>query len=126
MISYAIIGLAVLLGYMTTVMLSLLATMGIASGVPRFVVRDYRVRGSYKLLHEVIWFVCALLGGVVAGKAGMGVFVWKAELALCAFLLFMLWRNTWEARQRGTAHQILISVLTVGGVLSGFALQQRF
>ena len=126
MLSYAIIGLAVLVGYTVTVSMALVATMGIASGAPQFTVRDHRVRGPYKLLHEVIWFACALTGGFVASMAGMGVYVWKAELGLSAALLLMLWRNTWEARQRGTAHQILISLLTVAGVLSGYALQHRF
>lgn len=125
MISYAIIGLAILLGYAVTVTSSLLATMGITAGAPQFAVHDFRVRGSYKFVHELIWFCCALLGGFVASMAGMGVYVWKAEFGLSAFLLLMLWRNTWEARQRGTAHQILISVLTVAGVLGGYALQRR-
>ena len=125
MISYAIIGLAILVGYMVTVTTALVATIGIASGAPAFVVRDYRVRPGYKWLHETIWFVCATLGGFVASMAGMGVYVWKAELGLSAALLLMLWRNTWEARQRGTAHQILISLLTVAGFFTGYALQHR-
>ena len=125
MISYAIMAMAVLLGYLTTVLLSLVATIGIASGAPRFAVRDFRVRTPYKWVHELVWFLCALLGGVVASKAGMGVLVWKAELLLSGVLLLILWRNTWEARQRGTAHQIVISVATVVGVILGFVVQQR-
>ncbi len=125
MLSYAIIGLAILVGYMVTVGTALVATIGIASGAPNFTVSGYRVRNSYKVLHESIWFVCAMLGGFVASMADMGVYVWKAELGLSAALLIMLWRNTWEARQRGTAHQILISLLTVAGVLAGYALERR-
>ena len=126
MISYTIITIAILLGYTTTVAASLLATMGVAAGAPAFVARDYRVRSPYKFLHEALWFMCALLGGVVASLAGMGVAEWKAKVGLTAFLLLMLWRNSWEARQRGTAHQILISLLTVAGVICGYAVAKRF
>ena len=126
MLSYTILAIAILLGYTTTVATSLVMTMGIAAGAAKFVVRDYCVRGPYKLLHELLWFLCSVLGGFVASMAGMGITEWKAKLGLSGFLVFMLWRNTWEARQRGTAHQILITVLTVAGVLTGYALQKRF
>lgn len=125
MVNYTIIAIAILLGYTTTVSISLLTTMGIAAGAPAFVVRDYRVRGAYKWLHEALWLLAAVLGGVVAALAGVGISEWKAKLGLCALLLLMLWRNTWEARQRGTAHQILISVLTVVGVFCGYLLARR-
>ena len=97
--------------------------MGIASASPRFVVANYRVRSSYKVTHELMWFFCVLIGGFVTARVGMGMSQWRQELGLSGVLLLMLWRNTWEARQRGTAHQILISLLTVAGVMAGFVLR---
>jgi hypothetical protein len=35
----------------------------------------------------------------------------------------MLWINTWEARQRGIAHQLLMSVVSLLGVAAGFKLK---
>lgn len=126
MVNYTIIAMAILLGYTTAVAVSLITTMGIAASAPAFVVRDFRVRSPYKMLHEILWFLGALLGGLVTALAGMGISEWKAKLGLCVLLVLMLWRNSWEARQRGTAHQIFISVLTVAGVFCGYLLSRRF
>ena len=123
MFAYAVIGLSVLVGYLMTVLCALVMTIGIASASPKFVMSDYRVRTSYKLVHELMWLLCVIAGAYATAKIGMGVQTMEQKLALCAVLIFMLWRNTWEARQRGTAHQILISVLTVVGVWGGFGLR---
>ena len=126
MIGYAILGLSVLSGYCVTVLCALVGTMGIASAAPRFVMADHRVRGAYKWTHEALWLLCVIAGAFVTARVGMGMAQWRQEVALTGVLLFMLWRNSWEARQRGTAHQILISLLTVTGVLVGFLLRNRF
>ena len=125
MFVYSIIGLSVLAGYVVAVFCALVMTMGIASAAPRFVLADHRITNSYKLLHELLWLVCVAIGAYVTAKVGMGVQVSKQELALSAVLIFMLWRNTWEARQRGTAHQILMSLLTLVGVWLGFMARTR-
>ena len=125
MIGYAILGLSVLAGYCMTVVCALIGTMGIASAAPRFVIANHRVRASYKLTHEAMWFCCVLIGGFVTARVGLGMSQWRQELGLIAVLLLMLWRNTWEARQRGTAHQILISLLTVAGVMIGFMVRNK-
>ena len=125
MIGFAILGLSVLAGYCMTVVCALVGTMGIASAVPRFVIADHRVRSSYKWTHEAMWFCCVVIGGFVTAKLGLGMSEWRQEIGLAGFLLVMLWRNTWEARQRGTAHQILISLLTMAGVWTGFSIRHR-
>ena len=122
MIELIVIGLAVLAGYCVSVGLILLSTMAIASAAPRFVVAHHRVRGSYKLVHEFMWFLCTLVGAFVAARIGAEVQPLRLDLVLSAALLIILWRNTWEARQRGIAHQLLISVLTVAGVVAGTSL----
>ena len=126
MIEYAILGLSVLAGYCVTVACALIGTMGIASAAPQFVIANHRVRRGYKLTHEAMWFLCVIAGGFVTARMGMDISQWLQELFLIGVLLYMLWRNTWEARQRGTAHQILISLLTVGGVLLGFSVRNRY
>ena len=119
MVQLIIIGLAVLAGYIVTVGISLLGTMAIASAVPRFVIADHRVRGIYKFVHEFLWFLSAFVGAYVMAQIGSEIQAVRLEAVLSGALLVMLWRNTWEARQRGIAHQILISVLTVAGVAAG-------
>ena len=123
MFAYAVIGLSVLVGYLVTVLCALVTTIGVASASPKFVMANYRVRTRYKLVHELMWLLCVIAGAYATAKVGMGVATMEQEVALGAVLIFMLWRNTWEARQRGTAHQILISLLTVVGVWGGFALR---
>ncbi len=125
MIGYAILGLSVLAGYCTSVICALIGTMGIASASPRFVIANHRVRSSYKVTHELMWFGCVLIGGFVTARVGLGMSQWRQELGLISVLLIMLWRNTWEARQRGTAHQILISLLTIAGVMVGFLVRNK-
>ena len=126
MIGYAVLGLSVLAGYCVTIACALMSTMSLASAVPRFVIANHRVRSSYKLTHETMWFCCVVLGGFVTAKVGSGMPQWWEEVALAGILLLMLWRNTWEARQRGTVHQLLISLLTVGGVMAGFSVYNKF
>ena len=45
---------------------------------------------------------------------------------LAASLIGMLWFNTWEARQRGMAHQILMSLVSILGVVGGYWLANHF
>ncbi len=125
MVNLVIIGLAVLAGYLVTVACALVGTMALASSVPNFVIVDNRVRGGYKFVHELMWLLCTVIGAYSAARIGMRVQAHRQEALLIAVLLLVLWRNTWEARQRGTAHQILISLLTVIGVVGGFALEAR-
>ena len=117
-------GLAV--GYLLVVVCSLASTIGLASAAPRFVVRDHRLRGGYKLLHEAMWTVWSLGGGfAVAVVVGRGTLAWVAGAALATVLILLLWRNSWEARQRGLPHQILLTALTFAGVAGGVFLRVR-
>ena len=125
MIGYAVLGLSVLAGYCMTVACALIGTMGIASAAPGFVLANNRVRGPYKLTHEAMWFFCVIVGGFVTARVGLGMSQWRQEIGLISVLLIMLWRNSWEARQRGLPHQILISCLTVAGVLVGFSIRNK-
>ena len=125
MIGFAVLGLSVLAGYCVTIACALAGTMSIGLAAPHFVIANHRVRGSYKWAHEGLWLCCVILGGFVTARVGMGMSQWQQEIGLAGALLLMLWRNTWEARQRGIAHQILITLLTVAGVLVGFSVRNR-
>lgn len=118
------VGLA--LGYGLAVSLSLMATMAIASAARGFVMRDHRLRPGYKLLMELLWTVTAVAAGFVAALVGgPGAVGWATGLALAGALILVLWLNTWEARQRGLPHQILVTLLTAVGVLGGAYLRLR-
>jgi hypothetical protein len=127
MISGTIILVAVLLGYAMAVGCSLVATFGLASASPNFVARDHRITAGYKRVQALVWLVCATAGGfVTCGVAQQGGSPFSAAVLLSGLLIGMLWVNTWEARQRGMAHQILMSVVSLGGVAAGFWLAKHF
>lgn len=125
MIGHFICLFAAIVGYLVTAALSLGGTMVLTSTAPGLVVSAHRLRAPYKLAHEGLWFICVLLGSLAAAWCGSLADRREQEVLLLAALLLALWRNTWEARQRGTAHQLLISALTIAAVLAGFALEQR-
>ena len=121
-----IVGAGLAMGYLLVVACSLAATIGIAAAAPHFVARQHHLRPGYKLLHEAMWTVWSIGAGFVAAVvAGPSVLAWVAGIALTALLIFVLWSNTWEARQRGLPHQILISALTLAGVAAGVFLRVR-
>ncbi len=121
-----VVGAGLALGYVLVVVCALAATIGIAAAAPRFVVRDHYLRPGYKLLHEAAWTAASLGGGFLAAAAvGSRPLAWSAGAGLIAALLLILWTNSWEARQRGLPHQILITVLTCAGVAGGVFLRVR-
>lgn len=118
------IGLA--LGYCLVVVLSLMATMALASATRAFVVKDFCLRPAYKLTMGLFWTIAAVAAGYVAvAVAGAGAVGWLTGAALAGVLILVLWTNTWEARQRGLPHQILLTFLTCVGVLAGVYLRLR-
>jgi hypothetical protein len=123
MLSVIWIAAALVSGYLVAVVLSLIATFSIGSAFPRFVVEDYHIRSAYKLLQDGVWFVCAAAAGYVTALVADGQSPLMAGGLLTGILVGVLWTNSWEARQRGTAHQILMTIATVAGVTIGFSLK---
>ena len=128
MINLAVIALALLFGYVLTVGCSLMATFGIASAAPAFVSKNHRITSGYKRLYALVWLLCAAVGAF--GSAGFAsisrINPWAIGAALGAVLIGMLWFNSWEARQRGMAHQILLTLTTAAGVILGAWSANRF
>ena len=122
MIAFIYMALGLLLGYTLAVGSFLVATMGIASAAPAFAVREYRIATGYKLLQSALWLGCTFLGGLAAALLVGDFYPVIEAVLLAAELIAVLWMNTWEARQRGLPHQILMSVMTVAGVTLGFLL----
>ncbi len=114
---------ALFAGYLVAVVLSLITTLGIGSAFPSFVVENYYVKSGYKLLQDGIWLVCAVAAGYVSALVADGNSPLLVGGLLTGILIGVLWTNSWEARQRGMAHQILISVASVAGVTIGFLLR---
>lgn len=112
-------------GYTVTVVLSMILTFAITMALPKFAEADYLLRNRYKLVHEGLWLACAGVGGYVASLAGRGVHTMLTEALLTGLLIWILWDNSWEARQRGMAHQILITAFTVVGIAAGYMLQKQ-
>lgn len=126
MIEAAYIAGGLLLGYSVSVAMFLVATLGLASAAPAFAVRGYRLRTGYKLLQQVLWMGCTFAGGFAAALVVGDIYTLGAAALLAAVLIAVLWKNSWEARQRGLAHQLLMSMATVTGVGLGFVMAHRF
>jgi hypothetical protein len=125
MITIALIAAALALGYAVAVGLSMAATFGIAAMSPAFVTREYRIRPAYKLVQELVWLVCATAGGIVAAAVSGAAMPWFAGALLAGTMILVLWTNTWEMRQRGAMHQILMSLVSAAGVAVGYFLWMR-
>ena len=123
MLSIIWISAALLAGYLVAVVLSLITTFGIGSAFPGLVVEDYRVRSRYKLLQDVVWLVCSTAAGYVTALVADDKSPLLVGGLLTGILIGVLWANSWEARQRGMAHQILMSVASVAGVTIGYFLK---
>jgi hypothetical protein len=125
MITIALTAAALALGYAVAVGLSIAATFGIAAVSPAFVTREYRIRQAYKLVQELLWLVCATAGGFVAAAVSGATMPWFAGALLAGTMILVLWTNTWEMRQRGAMHQILMSLVSAAGVAAGYLLWMR-
>lgn len=112
-------------GYMVTIVISMILTFAITMALPKFVEGNYLIRSGYKMVHEALWLLCAGAGGYVTALVVKGIHPMVTEAILLAALIWILWENSWEARQRGTAHQVLITTFTVIGVAGGYLLQRQ-
>ena len=125
MITDVLIAAALALGYAAAVGLSMAATFGIAAASPGFVIRQYRIRPAYKLVQELVWLVCATVGGFVTAAISGAAMPLLSGTALVGIMIIVMWTNTWEMRQRGGMHQILMSVASAAGVAAGYILWMR-
>jgi hypothetical protein len=125
MITAVLIASALALGYAVAVGLSMAATFGITAASPSFVIKEHRIRQGYKLVHDLLWLVCATAGGFVTASVSGGTMPWFSGALLAGAMIFVLWTNTWEMRQRGAVHQILMSLVSAAGVAAGYMLWMR-
>ncbi len=112
-------------GYLVTVLISMILTFALTMALPKFVEADHLVRNGYKLVHEGFWLLCAATGGYVTALVVKGIHPLLTEALLVGALIWILWDNSWEARQRGMAHQVLITASTVVGVAGGYLLHTQ-
>ncbi len=112
-------------GYLVTVAISMILTFALTMTLPRFVEADHMVRNGYKLVHEGFWLLCAVAGGYVTAMVVKGIHPIVTEALLVGALIWILWENSWEARQRGMAHQVLMTAFTAVGVAGGYMLQSQ-
>jgi hypothetical protein len=125
MITASYIALAIFVGYVVTVGLSMAATFGITAASRDFVARDYRIKTGYKYAQDGVWLVCAVAGGYVTALVNGPSHSLLVGAGLVAILVAVLWMNAWEMRQRGLGHQISLSIGAVVGVTVGFLLHLR-
>ena len=126
MISWTQISVALFLGYALAVGGLLVATFGLTASVrPDFVAKQHRITPKFKRLQAVVWLICVTVGAFVTCMVAQGAHPWVVPVLLTAAFVGILWKNTWEARQRGMAHQILMSVLSVVGVAVGYTAAVR-
>ncbi|MDE3104271.1 MAG: hypothetical protein KGK08_03765 [Acidobacteriota bacterium] len=124
MVQVVLLGMALAAGYLVTVGLVMLTTFGLVTTVPQFAVQQHRLRSGYQWTYALLWLLCVSLGVAVAALLGTVMEVRPRPVAalLAVSLVGVLWWNGWEARQRGLAHQILLSLLTAAGAAAGLVL----
>lgn len=117
--------LAIAAGYTVTVAISMVLTFAVTLSRPRFVEADYLIRNGYKLVHELFWLLAAGVGGYTTAYIVKAIHPMVTEAALMGVLIWILWDNSWEARQRGMEHQVVITACTVIGVAGGYIMQRQ-
>jgi hypothetical protein len=120
------IAAALLLGYTLTAICALVAAFGLTSASPAFVMKDHHLTASYKRVQALVWLVCVCAGAFVTSTVAQGTYPITVGVLLATILIGMLWWNSREARQRGMAHQILMSMVSVAGVAAGYGLARHF
>jgi hypothetical protein len=121
-ITASFIALALLLGYVVAIGLSMAATFGMAAVSSSFVSKNNRITTQYKYVQAAVWLLCATAAGYVASLVNGLSYRWIVGPGLVAILVGVLWLNAWEMRQRGLGHQLVMTVLSVAGVAIGFAI----
>jgi hypothetical protein len=122
-ISFAV--LVIFLGYAAVVGCSPGMTLALTSAAPQFVEGNHCVRGPYKLAQAASWLVCTAVGGFVTAWMGNRSFARLEGMVLAGVLITVLWGNTWEVRQRGLAHQILLTALTMVRMSVGYMFRHQ-
>ncbi|CAN5758593.1 hypothetical protein BH10ACI4_BH10ACI4_15450 [soil metagenome] len=122
MITGILILAALILGYVLTVLCSLAATLALTSAAPGFVTQNFKITASYKRVQALIWLPCVTAGSFVTCSVAQKNHPLMAAILLAIVLIGVLWFNTEEAQQRGIAHQMLMSVVTVVGAAVGCGL----
>jgi hypothetical protein len=124
MISAIFISLALVAGWLIAVSIAITVTMAIGAAMPGFVVTDYHtIRFRFKALETLVWMLCAATGSFAAAWVVGGFHPYVGAALLAVMMIAVQWRNSWEARQRGLAMQILMTVALVAGVVIGFAVE---
>ena len=121
-ITASFIALALCLGYVVAVGLSMAAAFGMAAVSSKFVSKNNRITTQYKYAQDTVWLVCATSAGYVASLVNGLSYRWIVGPGLVAILVGILWLNAWEMRQRGLGHQLIMTGLSVAGVAIGFAI----
>jgi hypothetical protein len=121
-ITASYIALALFLGYVVAVGLSMAATFGMAAASSSFVSKNNRITTQYKWAQDAIWLVCATAAGYVASLVNGLSYRWVVGPGLVVILVGVLWLNAWEMRQRGLGHQLAMTVISAAGVTMGFML----
>ena len=122
-IPVSLAAITIFLGYLLVVGSAMGMTLALTSAAPHFVECNHCLRGGYKWVYAGIWLACTTAGAFCAASIGDRGWAWMEGLMLVGVLITVLWRNIWEARQRGLAHQILLTALTPVGVSLGYLLR---
>ena len=123
MITATILVVSLLVGYLATLGCALAGTFLVASLSPRFVIENHYLRSGYKLTQEFVVLLAATAGGYASAAVGGSIHPLLTEVCLAAILVSINWINSWELRQRGLAHQILLTICLIAGVFAGYALR---
>jgi hypothetical protein len=122
MLSAALITVSLILGYLVVIAFTMASVFTIATLHPHFPVENHRLRKRYKLLQSILWFVFAFIGGYMAIRAAAEASPLLASGLLAVILVFALWSNPTESKQRGLLHMLLASASIVAGISAAYAV----
>ncbi|MDE1177864.1 MAG: hypothetical protein PW789_14895 [Edaphobacter sp.] len=123
MLSAALILVSFLMGYIVVVSLIAFSNFVIPTYLRTFAVRNNQLSTGYKLLQDLLWLVCSLIGGYIVVAGSIEARPRITAILLAVALLIVMWRNMSEVRQRGLFHMMLSSLGIIIGVAGAYLLQ---
>ncbi|HEY8997068.1 MAG TPA: hypothetical protein VIM60_04185 [Edaphobacter sp.] len=125
MFSAALIFVSLCISYLLVIGTVGLTTYGVAVMSPSLAVSNRRLTLFYNFFQDIVWLAASIVGGFVVTTGAAEASPRMAAAILGLILLFVVWRNMSEARERGMIHMLLTSIFIVAGIYEGYSLHLR-
>jgi len=118
--------LALIAGYVVTVVLLLILTIALTTTRRGFVMKDGKLTRGYAIVLALFWVISSLVGVYVAEALRGSWTGWKIATGLATFLIVLLWAGAGNVREgRSPAQRVVLSVMCAAGAAIGYFLGQQ-